>query len=223
MILALPLGALEKKPVEKIDLDQLIEETLLDVSRSKDHIAFVWYIPNEYWNAVISQNPEMNQIEKVQARLTMNTLSVVAVIQGDVSPVGPVRYYERVYLQETAKFHRVDAEGKKHELFPYKTIAGDVKNLLDSIAPALGASVGALGDNLQFFVFNDLADDGKRSLDPYQPGGLQVDLKRKNNQPLQAKIEFPLNSLYVPRRCPNGKPAHVSWKFCPWTGAKLPE
>lgn len=89
MILALPLGALEKKPVEKIDLDQLIEETLLDVSRSKDHIAFVWYIPNEYWNAVISQNPEMNQIEKVQARLTMNTLSVVAVIQGDVSPVGP--------------------------------------------------------------------------------------------------------------------------------------
>lgn len=152
MILALPLGALEKKPVEKIDLDQLIEETLLDVSRSKDHIAFVWYIPNEYWNAVISQNPEMNQIEKVQARLTMNTLSVVAVIQGDVSPVGPVRYYERVYLQETAKFHRVDAEGKKHELFPYKTIAGDVKNLLDSIAPALGASVGALGDNLQFFV-----------------------------------------------------------------------
>ena len=67
-----------------------------------------------------------------------------------------------------------------------------------------------------------LADDGKRILDPYQPGGLQVDLKRKNNQPLQAKIEFPLNSLYVPRRCPNGKPAHVSWKFCPWTGAKLP-
>lgn len=92
MILALPLGALEKKPVEKIDLDQLIEETLLDVSRSKDHIAFVWYIPNEYWNAVISQNPEMNQIEKVQAGLTMNTLSVVAVIQGDVSPgrAGPL-------------------------------------------------------------------------------------------------------------------------------------
>ena len=56
-----------------------------------------------------------------------------------------------------------DAEGKKHELFPYKTIAGDVKNLLDSIAPALGASVGALGDNLQFFVFNDLADDAPKA------------------------------------------------------------
>ena len=56
MILALPLGALEKKPVEKIDLDQLIEETLLDVSRSKDHIAFVWYIPNASGCALMARN-----------------------------------------------------------------------------------------------------------------------------------------------------------------------
>jgi hypothetical protein len=34
-------------------------------------------------------------------------------------------------------------------------------------------------------------------------------------------LETPLNSLFVPRTCPNGKPAHVSWKFCPWGGERL--
>jgi hypothetical protein len=36
-----------------------------------------------------------------------------------------------------------------------------------------------------------------------------------------AELELPLDSLFVPRLCPNGKPAHVSWDYCPWSGKKL--
>lgn len=223
LMLAFSLGALEKKAPEKIDLDQLTEETLLDASRSKDHIAFVWYIPTEYWNAVISQNHEMGQLEKVRAKLTMNTLTVIAVVQGDIPPTGPVHYYEKLFLQDNLKFTRIDEQGKTHEYVPYKAYSGEVKSLLESIVPAIGASVGTLGDNLQFFVFNDQGDNGERILDPYKPGALEVELTRKNSRKFKVKLEFPLNSLYVPRSCPNGKPAHVSWKFCPWTGKKLPE
>ena len=223
LMLAFSLGALEKKPPEKIDLDQLTEETLLDASRSKDHIAFVWYIPTEYWNAVISQNHEMGQLEKVRAKLTMNTLTVIAVVQGDIPPTGSVHYYEKLFLQDSLKFTRIDEQGKTHEYIPYKTYSGEVKSLLESIVPAIGASVGTLGDNLQFFVFNDQEANGERILDPGKPGALEIELTRKNGRKFKAKLEFPLNSLYVPRQCPNGKPAHVSWKYCPWTGKKLPE
>jgi len=223
LMLVFSLGALEKRPPEKIDLDQLTEETLLDASRSKDHIAFVWYIPTEYWNAVISQSHEMGQLEKVRAKLTMNTLTVIAVVQGDIPPTGPVHYYEKLFLQDKLKFTRIDEQGKTHEYIPYKTYSGEVKSLLESIVPAIGASVGTLGDNLQFFVFNDQAANGERILDPYKPGALEIELVRKNNRKFKVKLEFPLNSLYVPRHCPNGKPAHVSWKYCPWTGKKLPE
>ena len=223
VMLAFSLGALEKKSPEKIDLEQLTEETLLDASRNKDHIAFVWYIPSEYWNAVISQNHEMGQLEKVRAKLTMNTLTVIAVVQGDVPPAGPVHYYEKAFLQDNLTFTRIDALGKKHDLVPYKTYSGEVKSLLESITPAIGASVGTLGDNLQFFVFNDQAANGERILDPYAPGALEVELKRKNGRTFTTRLEFPLDALYLPRFCPNGKPAHVSWKYCPWTGRKLPE
>ena len=95
--------------------------------------------------------------------------------------------------------------------------------LIGSIAPALGATIGSLGDNLQFFVFNDQTLDRKRLMDPGLPGGLIVELTGKEGRSLQAEFEFPLNSLYVPRKCPNGKPAHISWRYCPWTGKKLPE
>ncbi len=219
----LSLAALEKKPLEKINLEELTEETLLDASRSKDHIAFVWYIPTEYWSAVISQNQEMGQQEKKRAMLTMQTLTTIAVVQGDVSPAGPITYYEGVFLRENLRFLRVDAEGKEHELQLLKTPSGEVKQLLEAIAPALNASIGTLGNHLQFFVFNDLEVTGNRTLDPYLSGKLIVELKRKNGRGLEVELNFPLNSLYIPRPCPNGKPAHVSWKFCPWTGTKLPE
>lgn len=222
-IFVFSLGALEKRPPEKINPDQLTEETLLDASRSKDHIAFVWYIPAEYWKAVISQNHEMSQLEKVRAGLVMSTLTVVAVVQGDLLRSGSVLYYDQPFLQENVKFTRIDAKEERHDLIPYKTYSGEVKKLLEAIAPALGASVGPLGDNLQFFVFNDQSDDGSRVLDPYLPGALEVELKRKSGQTLRVRQELPLDALFVPRLCPNGKPAHVSWKFCPWTGKQLPE
>jgi len=221
-ILTFSAGALQRKSPDKIDLDQLTAETLLDASHSKDHIAFVWYIPSEYWDAVISQNREMGKREKARAGKTMKTLTVIAVVQGDVPHTGPVRYYEKIFLQDSLRFIRIDALGRKYEYIPYKTSSGEVKKLLESIVPALRSSVGPLAENLQFFVFNDQAADGSRILDPYRPGALEIELKRKDGQKLEAKLEFPLNALFVPRRCPNGKPADVTWKYCPWTGKKLP-
>ena len=32
-----------------------------------------------------------------------------------------------------------------------------------------------------------------------------------------------LDAMHVPRQCANGWPAHVSRKFFPWDGAKLPD
>ncbi|MBS1371730.1 MAG: hypothetical protein HPZ91_17430 [Lentisphaeria bacterium] len=219
----LPAAAIERKPADKINPDELVEETLLDVSGGKDHIAFVWYIPSEYWTAVINRNNDMAPPEKARAQRTMKGLTVVAVVQGDFPQVGPIRYYDRNYLQNSLTFFRVDASGKLHHVLPYRTVSGQVKTLIESIAPTLGSAIGSLGDNLQFFVFNDQTVDGKRVIDPCQPGGMLVELTRKDGQKLQAKFEFPLNSLYVPRKCPNGRPAHVSWRYCPWTGKKLPQ
>ena len=221
--LSFQVAAVERKTAEQINPDELIAETQQDVSQSRDHIAFVWYIPSEYWTAGSNADTRLPGEEQEQIQQTMANLTVIAIVQGDYPPIGPVRYYDRNYLLKTVRFFRVDAEGERHPLQPYQSVTRPVRMLIGSIAPALGATIGSLGDNLQFFVFNDQTLDRKRLMDPGLPGGLIVELTGKEGRSLQAEFEFPLNSLYVPRKCPNGTPAHISWRYCPWTGKKLPE
>ena len=221
--LIFPATGVERKPVEEINPDELVAETQVDVARVRNQIAFVWYIPVEYWQAVLNRNGDLNPEEKANILRTMTGLMVVAVVQGECPPIGPIRYYGRNHLLKNTRFFQIDAAGGQHPLRPYLSVNDQVRMLVESIAPSLGSAIGPLGDNLQFFIFNDQTIDRKRLLDPAQPGGLIVELAVAGGEPLRAEFEFPLNALYVPRICPNGKPAHVSWRYCPWTGKKLPE
>ena len=58
-------------------------------------------------------------------------------------------------------------------------------------------------------------------VDPYLQGLISVQIAKRNGDLMTADIEMPLNSLFVPRKCPNGKDAHISWKYCPWSGKLL--
>ena len=83
--------------------------------------------------------------------------------------------------------------------------------------------MGNLGKNMHFYVLNDKSKSFPRLLDPYRKGQINIQLSRKDDVLMTASIEMPLNSLFVPRKCPNGKDAHISWKYCPWTGKRLEE
>jgi hypothetical protein len=52
---------------------------------------------------------------------------------------------------------------------------------------------------------------------------LTFDLKTRKDVQLTSRVGMPLDSLFKPRFCPNGKKAHISWEFCPWSGKKLKE
>ena len=38
---------------------------------------------------------------------------------------------------------------------------------------------------------------------------------------MTARVELPINALFVPRLCSDGREAHVTWNYCPWTGERL--
>ena len=221
--LILPATGVERKPAEAINPDELVAETQLDVAQSRDRIAFVWYIPSEYWQAALNRNSDLSPAVKDEILRTVTGLTVIAVVQGECPPVGQIRYYDRNYLLNNTRFFRIDVNGERHPLQPYRVVSPQVERLIGSIPTMLGTAIGSLGENLHFFVFNDRTLDRKRVVDPALPGGLAVELNGRGGETFHAEFEFPLNSLYVPRLCPNGKPAHVSWRYCPWTGEKLPE
>ena len=107
------------------------------------------------------------------------------------------------------------------ELSAMEKIDPELEIVLATITPILGSAMGNLGNNVHFYILNDKSQSSLRLLDPYQKGLLDIQLVKRNDGLMTANIEMPLNSLFVPRKCSNGKNAHITWKYCPWTGMQL--
>lgn len=99
----------------------------------------------------------------------------------------------------------------------------DFQSVLDILRPTMQKKLGYLSNGIHFLVFPDVDESGERIVDPYIPGALEFWMETRSGKEMYGEIELPMDALFVPRICPNGKPAHVSWKYCPWTGEKLPE
>lgn len=216
--------AAEKKPVIAIDEDALTSETQLSLKGTgDDHMAFVWWIPNEFWEKVLSSDASIGETEKNAMLQAMSGISLLAVVQANISEFGAFEFFSKEQIEKDMKLVYIGADGKKQNVSIVKAIDPTLEVLLGVFKPILGAAMGSMGNSMHFFVLNDKVKSTNRLLNPYEKGKIDIQLKKKESVFMNTSIEFPLNSLYVPRICPNGKEAHISWSYCPWTGKRLPE
>lgn len=216
--------AAEKKPVIEIDEDVLTSETQVSFKGTgDDHIAFVWWIPNEFWKKVLSNDASIGETEKNTMLNAMSGISLLAVVQGNISEYGAFEFFSKEEIEKDMKLVYTDADGKKQNVSIVTKIDPTLEVLLGVFKPILAAAMGNMGNSMHFYVLNDKVKSTNRLLNPYEKGKIDIQLKKKEKVFMNTSIEFPLNSLFVPRICPNGKEAHVSWSYCPWTGKRLPE
>ena len=142
----------------------------------------------------------------------------------------PLEFWESVFAQDPSVSATRAAEIVEI-LRPYSMLAvveADITPLgavlffeNERVASGLTA-MGNLGENMHFFVLPDVDSAGARLVSPHEFGTVEVKLGgRDSSSPVQLSVELPLDALFVPRVCPNGKPAHVTWTHCPWGGSKL--
>lgn len=214
--------AAEKRPVEEIDSDSLMLDTQVSPRGAGDnHIALVWWIPNEFWESVFARDETLAEADKKAMFDAISGVTLVAVCQADITPFGAFRFYSKREVEAKMSLTYVDAEGKSTPLVPMDKLDPNLEVVLGAFKPILGAAMGNMGQNMHFYVLKDQANDKSRLVDPYKKGRMDIELSRRDNVQMQTEIEMPLNALFVPRKCPNGKDAHVSWVFCPWTGERL--
>lgn len=217
------LQAAERKPIGEIDTDSFTTATMPSFSNvGDDHVAMAWWIPREFWGAIFARDPSTSEADKKAMMDTLSEVTLMAVVQADISNFGAFSFYSMDEIRNTMKVSFVNADGSRKSLKTMTDLSPDLEVLLGVFKPILGAAMGNLGTNMHFFVFDDQKGFNGRVLDPYGKGELSISLNKKNKDLMEAAIEFPLDILYVPRKCPNGKDAHISWKFCPWTGEALP-
>jgi hypothetical protein len=92
-----------------------------------------------------------------------------------------------------------------------------LQTLLSNLKPVLKNAMGQLGENMNFFVFSDKKENGKRVSDPYAKGNVQLNVRNK-----EYKWRTPLGTLMPLKYCPKDKEdMNGSWEYCPWDGGKL--
>lgn len=219
-IFIVPAQALERKALSRVDINGLAREGQAINTETGLHI--VWWIPVEFWAANLKQKQGLPEktIESIVS--VLKPYSLFAVSQADVSDVGDLSFYDKKQIAENLKIAHITPDGRTTDLPLLRHIPKDLKMMHQQLKPILAGALGKVGMNFYFFtVFNRVGED-QSILSPYAEGILKVDLKKKDGEPIAPLvIETPLDALFLPRTCPNGKKAHVSWKYCPWSGAKL--
>jgi len=216
------LMAAERKALKDVDTDSFTTDTQVTAQGAGDnHLALAWWIPNEFWESILSRDTTTSEADKKAMLDAMSGISLLAVVQADITSFGAFKFYSKEEIEKKMLLSFTNAGGKRQRLSPMQKIAPDLKVVLGVFKPILGAAMGNLGNNMHFYVLKDKSKSSPRLLDPYQKGLISIQLSKRDEGLMTAGIEMPLNSLFIPRKCPNGKDAHISWNYCPWTGKRL--
>jgi hypothetical protein len=218
-LLATRLNAAEIRSAADVDSGVLTTE--LQRSSNAEGIQVAWWMPAEFWAVALGSEESLTPAQTEEVMKVLRQYTFIAVVDGDVGGAA-VDFLDREAVAKSLTVEVVDAAGKSRKVVPLEPVPDDVKPLLSVLVPAMGAAMGNLGRNLHFFVFKDQVDDA-RVFSPFDAGAVIVKFGgRAKRQDISLTIERPIDALLVPRLCANGKPAHVSWTYCPWDGKKLP-
>lgn len=219
-LLAANLNAAEKRAYTDVNSGTLTQE--LQRVSNNEGVVVAWWMPAEFWAVALGNEKAMPAAQREEVMKVLGQYTFIAVVDGDVGGAA-IDFQGRDVVAKLLNVEVIDGAGKVRKAVPIEPVPEDVQPLLTVLGPAMGAAMGNLGRNLHFFVFRDQVEGG-RLFSPMDAGAVVVKLSgRKLRQDTSLTIERPIDSLLVPRLCANGKPAHVSWNFCPWDGKKLPQ
>lgn len=213
--------AAQRYPLGEVDADALVEDTQITLKGAgDDHTAMAWWVPIEFWKSVLSRDEGTGEAEKREILEVLEGVTLIAGVQADISALGGFNYYTKDEVLGGMMVTHKGPDGKARRLVPVEKIDRDLQMVLNMLKPVLEAAMGELGSNMHFYVFDD-GGEGERLVDPYAGGKISIAMEKRNKEVISGDIRLPVDALFVPRKCPNGENADITWSYCPWTGGKL--
>jgi len=195
-----------------VDLQELVKET--QQSHDVDNkITFVWWIPQEYWEASLASNPNMGAKERADFLSALDAYQIVAVAYVAAGLSG---FTEASAEPELLAHVHLSADGKPLDPVPEDKIATGAKTILAALKPLLSGMIGQLGQGMHFIVYPG-RDGAKRLADPNKPGAFQFSVFEQD-----FKWRLPLASL-LPRKFDpkSNEDFPGNFDYNPYTGDKL--
>lgn len=196
------------------DLQALAQETQ-KLYQSSDEVTLVWWLPEAYWQATLSQNPAIGDAQLQQFLSTIRPYTVIAVVAGSIEPFGGIRYESRDVLHDATTIR--DPAGTTHAPLADEAVDPGMRNLMDMLRPAIANVLGPLGQNIQFMVFPARNEDGVAIVDPTGSGFFDVTVAER-----EFSYRLPLGSL-LPARfdAETDERFPGNYLYNPFTGSEL--
>ena len=215
----LPVGAGEERqtlPPEDVDLNKLMSDTMKQ-HPAADRIGMTWWLPTEYWEVTLAQDPNISASQKRQVISTLDKYVVFGVVRGKLGPFGGGRFQSREEVRDAVVLK--DMHGNTHEPLPDDEVDPDAKNGLQMMKPVMANMAGQMGENVYFMVFPARDEEGRSLIDPTADGTFTL---KVGQQPYTWRL--PLGSLLPEKTCPDcDATCSGAWNFCPWCGTELPQ
>jgi hypothetical protein len=204
----------DRKPLGEVNVTDLMDELTAGFPEANSsHLAQVILWNPIYWE--ISGIQENVDFLSLMPWLKDKCLVIVA--QADIGIFGNATWYSSEKIKKNLALTYYNQSGQRKAL-PIKRALehGDEAELVEIIKGILVEMLGPMGEACEIYYCEN-------AMEAYLPGKLEIQVGTTENILLRDNLSFPLDSLFIPRKCPNGKDAHVSWNYCPWSGSKLSE
>ncbi len=198
----------------KISLNELI----IDIQKSTDNaneMIMVWWIPEEFWIAALSNDPSISQSQIDMITETLRPYLILIVVEGNIGNFGGVTYKTESAIRD--RINVVDKYGGTYDPLTKDQIDLDTQNLLGMMQPVLVNMLGPMGQNMHFFLFPSRNNNMDQIANPNKEGMFGVNLGTN-----KFSWRLPLGSLLPQKICIKcNEKLSGAYNFCPYCGGKL--
>jgi len=198
----------------KPDLQSLIRETQ-QMSQVPHEMGLIWWIPPQFWRASLEASGKMSPEQVNDFLKTIKPYTVVAVVKGQIGSFGGVTYEDEATLR--AKLVLIDHDQVEYKPLEDADVSADMQNFMSMMKPVFANMLGAMGKNLDIFVFPANGKNGQAIADAQKDGQFSVGLGEE-----KFRWRLPIGALLAPKICPKcGEKLSGAYKFCPFDGTPL--
>jgi len=214
--------AAERKALRDVDFGAFAQDGQRQFGGDRQ-VTMIWWIPVEFWEVSAAKAQGTTDADAVSPIVeALRPYILLGIVRADISKLGGFKFVSREAISGGLRVRYQPAGKDPIQLVSVDVDDPDLNIVLGSLKPMLVNAIGPMGQNMQFFTLTDSVEDGVTPISPYETGQMIVELKGEGDAgPDRVIIDTPMDSLFIPRECPGGKVAHISWKVCPWDGTPL--
>lgn len=194
------------------DIQKLVQDTqkMTQVGTSTN---LVWWIPSEFWEETLSQNPQLTDEQKKEFVAALDDYSAFVIVNMKVGVLGGMTFKSR---EEILKNVSLQVGSMEVDPIPSEELTPDARSFYAMMKPMMGQMLGQFGQGMEFVIYPN-KKDGELIINPLKEGSFTyTSFEQKNDWRL------PLGSLLPAVWDPETKEVFPgNYKFNPFTGSKL--